>query len=334
MQAILTESFLRRSLINTQNSARASREELEDSLDYHSDILAKYGYTFDDFNFTVASMTKRKSNPLEPILNNVLEEIDKQAVVAEYRYECAVRFDTMSLSHYRDTLYSVDSLPQGSFNEYDSVVFVDTTFRKGIYSIEVSYQTMADYRYPTKALKYYFADTVGTKRDIRTMWLSRSSKPRVLSNQYTLSSDNMDSLVFYFTETIPNYVKRKDKDKLAKDTSSVIYFRITYTPTQEEARTRFFRSFYGDDFPIYKEWQPVKADDFEVKIRLPFEKDTVYPPITPEMLRLDSLRLDSLRLDSLRIDSLRIDSLRVDSLRLDSLRLDSLRLDSLKVDSL
>ncbi|MFI3287568.1 MAG: DUF4296 domain-containing protein [Rikenellaceae bacterium] len=316
MEAILTESFLRRSLINVENSSKNNRAELEDSLDYHSDILAKYGYTFDDFNYTVSSMAKRKSNPLEPILNNVLKEIDKQAIVAEYRYENTVRFDTTAMSYFRDTLVWKESLHRGSFQGLDSIIFADTLFQNGIYTISVNYQTMADYKYPTKSLRYYFADTTDTKPDTKTIWLSRSAKSRQVSNEYTLKDGPKDSLVIYFQEDVPTYVKNGEEKTLAKDTSQIIYLRVLYTPLLETARERYFRSFFGEDFAAYREYEKPK-EPFVVRVDAPYRQDTVFVKLSPKVL--ERMRLDSIRLDSLRTLSRSFFPLKPDSLMLNSL---------------
>ncbi len=327
LEAILTETLIRRSLINNTSGSGAKRGKGEDSVDYHSDILKKYGYTLADFKHTIETMAKRKSNPLDGILNNVLSKIDKQAAEAEYRYRVSYRFDTSALSYYRDTVYYSEDFVHGPLTQIDTICIADTLFERGEYTITVEYKTMSDYRYPTKSMRYYF-NTKNSVADKSTLWLSRTSSLRRVPAKVTIEGDAQDSLVMYFEEAIPSYVKNKKAEKLAPDTSYIKLVQVIYTPLLEDAKRRFLNSQYGD-FILDREFPEIE-EPYILEILAPYIADTIFAPIDSVQFRLDSIRLDSIRLDSLRIDSLRIDSLRIDSLRIDSLRIDSLAVDSLK----
>ncbi len=323
LEAILSETLIRRSILENENQTTRKGGMVTDSIDYHSDILARYGYTYEDFTHTIKAMARRKSNPLDGILENVSNKIEDMAAVAEYRYNIAKNFDKEALDFYRDTLLIIDTLNPGNLNKLDSIKICDTVLLAGDYEIKVRYKTMADYRYPTKSMHYYFADTVDVPTDKKTIWLSRSASFKEVTNDYKVESGTRDSLIIYFVETRPSYVKKEVADKLDKDTSYIDYVTVVYTPLVEEARERYFRRFYGEDYAPFREYELPELP-YTLVYDIPFEIDTIFPP-------LDSLTLDSLRLDSIRLDSIRFDSLRLDSLRLDSIRLDSIKLDTLNL---
>ncbi len=321
LQKILTESILRQSVISYNKKANNVRNQKVDSTDYHSDILAKYGYSLDDYNNTITELARRKSNPLAGILNDVAVGIEKLALVAERRYKAERRFDTLSLNYYRDTLLIDDSLYNAPLEDVTMVVLDSLT--RGEYTFNVFFLASINYLHAQHRMDIYFSDTSSNARSAeKNVWLSRSSEQRSITHTYTLEEGEYDSLVVKYRDVVSDYIKRRRVGQTYEaDTSYVCRLEIVYTPLLADARERYYKTLFGENFPTYVPYM-------QRGYLNPKGAFSLYVP------KIDTLKLDSLRLDSLRLDSLRLDSLRIDSLRLDSLRLDSLRLDSLKLDSL
>ncbi len=245
LQKIITESLIRQSVINGTNSYRRGSNQV-DTIDYHSEVLSKYGYTLEDFRYTIESMARRKSNPLDGILDAVSEDITRQALVAETRYKQAIEFEKAALNKYRDTIYRSDTILRKDFKDF-KLEFTDSLV-KGVYRISVTYKTMADYRYKQKALKYYFNDILINKPDVKTLWLSRSSGGRTVNVELKVTEKRRDSLVLWLEEVRSSHIKNRDLEKLGKDTAYIAKIEIVYTPEIEEAKQRYYASLMGDDY--------------------------------------------------------------------------------------
>ncbi len=254
LSQILTESLIRQSIISGSETSRRGGKTA-DTIDYHSAVLSKYGYDLEDFRYTIELMASRKSNPLDGILDKVSKDITLQAEVAETRYEQAKAFDAAALDKYRDTLYISDTIRQDDFEDF-RFALTDSLLR-GKIKLSITYKTMGDYRYKQKSIKYYLRDKWEKRPDIKTLWLSRSSGGRTTSIEMEINEPQIDSLVLSIEESRPSYIKKADIAKLSRDTSYISKIEITYTPFIEEARERYFRSFYGEDFTLNRPYLPI-----------------------------------------------------------------------------
>ncbi len=300
LERILAESLIQGSVIDNFVDKGKAAKAKNDSIDYHSELLKKYGYTLDDFSYTITAMTMRKSNPLEDILNNVLKSITELSVEAEFKYKVAKRYDSLALAMLRDTIFVSDSIYRGKLTDIDTLYLAGREFKVGTYSVCIDYNTMADYRYPQKALRYYFADSLhlgepedmaGRQGEMRTIWMSRSQAGRKVEMDYELTRKSRDSMVLYFTETKPTYVKQKVLDGLPKDTSFIKHIEVVYTPEIGYARSEYFKTIFGEDFLVYK-IQTMGDSLLNKSIRVPLAIDSTKLP--GYEIKKDSISVDSL----------------------------------------
>lgn len=266
LEAIITDALLINSVINSQSTEAQELGEGRDSTDYYIDILESHNYTLDDFRYTIAEMTARKSNPLEGILEKVVETINYQAEKVEYRYNAALKFDSIALAAYRDTIYHAEKKIRGSLNK--TRIEITDQLKRGDYVITLDYLSMSDYRFPQKSARWYFADTLSAKKPSSTIiWLTRSSEKTTLTNRFSLREPKSDSLVIYFTQSS---IAKRYRKEIGRDTSYISNVLITYTPPIEVARADYLNKFYGADFVLHRTYDTVDI----TKIKIP------YSPIT------------------------------------------------------
>lgn len=226
-----------------------------DSIDFYSPILNRYGYTIVDFRFTINKLATRKSNPLEGVMEHVVATIDKQAIVAQHRYDVSRRYDSLALNAYADTIYRKDTTIKGSLKKIRIAL---DTIRAGDYRLQMSYRSTSDYRLPQKSIRYYFTRT-GKKPSVEnSLWLSRSDKLREF-NEVISTVKDYDSLIIYFAEAQVNLSsdrgrnKSKVKAPKLKDTSFVENISIIYTPLLHDARSRYHNEIYGREVVFFSE---------------------------------------------------------------------------------
>lgn len=250
MQDIITELFITSSFITVKqpDPTMESKEVFSerDSIDYYTPVLRKYGYNFGDFRYTIESMNSRKSNPMEGILERVVMGIEQESAAAEYKYNLARRFDTLAIRAYTDTLFFSDTLLRGE-EALDFRIEIVQNLPPGDYVLQLEYQTMSNYSYPQKSVKYYFVDTSKNRRGaVRPLavWINRSAKPSSMTQKLIFNEKaDQDSLVLFFdqskvTKTIENY----------QDTSYITNILITYNPDVVKARLMYHYSLYGEDY--------------------------------------------------------------------------------------
>lgn len=259
MQSIITELLITSSLVSSTEAELKKEIRANDTIDFYKPILKKYGYTFEDFRFTVESMNSRKSNPMENILENVVIGIKEEARIAEYRYNLALKFDTAALAYLTDTLYINDTLIRG--NGKDFAIRIGKKLPVGDYNLQLDYQSMNDYNYPQKAVKYYFVNTLESnkKKTPLTIWLNRSPKPNTLNQNLNIKDKRtMDSLVIYFDEST---VRRKIDNY--NDTSYVTNILLTYIPELKKARKIYHYSLFGEDYIMNRSYINLTFDENE-----------------------------------------------------------------------
>lgn len=246
LQNIITDILLTEGV---RNSGMVIHSDVPlDSVDFYGPVLSKYGYTVSDFSYTINEMASRKSNPLEGVMVKVVATIDRQAAIAQYRYDVARRFDSLALKAYADTVYLMDSTIVGSVKKIR--IKIDSV-KAGDYRIAMSYQSMLDYRLPQKSIKYYFASKGEKKSLEQVIWLNRNDKMTKASEILSTPKDR-DSLIIFFSEApVTRYVDKSEAP--LKDTSVLKDLVVVHTPPVAEARTLYYNSILGGSFRVSTE---------------------------------------------------------------------------------
>ncbi|MEG1463545.1 MAG: hypothetical protein RSC11_01400 [Mucinivorans sp.] len=252
-QALLTTSFA------SPDFGVPSAGSSNDTIDFYTPILERYGYTLDDFRSTIYDMSTRKSNPLNNIFGQVTLGIDSMAAVAEYRYNVSLRYDTLALNFYADTVYLKDTTIRGSLSKF-KIKLLD--IRQGTYTLSFDYKNNNDYRAGTKAVGYRTGDRQAgtTIAPLVRTWIDRAKDTTRFVNRADIKAAH-DTLLYVFEEP---QLDKSLRGKV-KDSSFISNVKIVYTPELEKAREDYFRRNFKK-IQIYKIIQNEK-DSLSVRAR-------------------------------------------------------------------
>lgn len=259
MELIIKEALLTEAIKNRDDGVRKIMEK-EDSVDFQLAILTRMGYTMNDFRHTVRQMSTRKSNPLNAIMDRVVEQIDAMASVAEKRYGAAMRFDSLAVAAYTDTIYKSDTTVRGSVARLK--IKIDTTVLAGNYKLRFTYRSVDDYRAGSKSIHYTTGDTAKIKKNKEkgTLWTTRQTTESAFDGTFTLKAEH-DTLRFVFVD--PKL--EANFARTFKDSSYIKNIRVVYSPPVEKAREKFYRQYFGHDNSLFKHYA-TKKDSLPVRI--------------------------------------------------------------------
>lgn len=238
MEEILSEALLTNA-IASREAGYAEAGSIKDTVDFYTPILERYDYTLDDFRGTIREMATRKSNPLAEIFTRVNKNLDSLAAAAEYRYNVSLRYDSLALAYFADTLYFKDTTIRGSLAKWRVPI---SKPKKGGYRFAFVYRSTEDYRVGSKSVVFHTKK--GEMPDQR-FWIDRSTKDTAkFAGEFKLLQP-ADTLVVSFQEPV---VAKRDA-KLARDTSFVRRLILVHTPPIEQARRDYIlRLFQELDF--------------------------------------------------------------------------------------
>lgn len=136
VEDIIEQTALTSATINNIISIRDSVK----NMDYYSPILDKYGYTIEDFEYTIERMVARKSRVLKQVLENAKSNLEIKLEVAEYIYSMNRDFETRINALYIDTLYKLGSSYKLTKNSYlDSTILYFPLEGVGKYTLKIYY---------------------------------------------------------------------------------------------------------------------------------------------------------------------------------------------------
>ena len=172
MRSIMRDMLVSQSVLQVDKSALDGMRI--DSVEVQTAILGKYGYTMDDFRFTVREMSMRKSNPLANILSGVAADIKYSRVGAEGRYKEQLRIDSIAQARTSDTVFTSDTVLRGKLDGYRIAYTgpepADSSVPAGTYRIAFEYSTGSHARSYTKSVRAKRTERSG-KTTESTLWL-------------------------------------------------------------------------------------------------------------------------------------------------------------------
>ncbi len=250
MREIIRETLIGQSIVQLDRDERRFRPL--DSLDMYSEVLGQYGYTLEDFRFTVREMAMRKSNPLTNILGEVSADIKAISVVAEARYKHQLYLDSIAQQMTSDTVFRSDTVLQGRLDGYRFVYAQrsekgDSTVPQGLYRLSFRYSTGSHARSYTKSVR---SRRVARDGDVAesTFWLPVAKDTVPYMGEIRVAP-GVGQLTVSLSETF-----RKDQ---RPDTCYLTGIRLTYVLPVAQARAAWRERLTGfpSDLEKYYEKQ-------------------------------------------------------------------------------
>lgn len=237
MRSIMREALVSQAILQVDKSASGGIQL--DSLDLQTDILGKYGYTMEDFRFTIREMSMRKSNPLANILSGVASDIKLSRISAEGSYKEQLRSDSIAQARTADTVFRSDTVLRGKLDGYKFAYAGqtpgDSAVAPGTYKIEFDYSTGSHARSYTKSVRARRVTGAG-KATETTLWLPTAKDTAAYSGEISVGTD-VKLLEIALSETV--------RTDLPKDTSYLTGIRLVHILPVRQARALFLERLTG-----------------------------------------------------------------------------------------
>ena len=251
MRAIIRETLIGQSVIQQDRDERRFRPL--DSLDMYSEVLGQYGYTLEDFRFTVREMAMRKSNPLTNILGEVSADIKAVSVVAEARYKHQLHLDSIAQRMTSDTVFRSDTVLRGKLDGYKILYTgssADSVVPAGVYRLSFVYSTGPHARSYTKSVRSRRTSRNGDVAE-NTLWLP-VAKDTVPYEGEIRVAPGVEQLAVSFTETF--------RTGQQPDTCYLTGIRLTYVLPVAQARAAWRERLTGFPSDLEKYYEKKYLD--------------------------------------------------------------------------
>lgn len=249
MRSIMREALISQAILQVDNSGDTRLKPI-DSLDLHTDILKKYGYTLEDFRFTVREMSMRKSNPLANILSGVATDIKAFSSVAEARYKEQLKIDSTAQARTADTVFLSDTVLRGRFDGY-KIVYTgpaakDSAVAPGTYRLSFDYSTGSHARSYTKSVRTRRTGPSGSLSE-STLWIPVAKDTTRYEGEIKVGN-SVRQLDITLSETL--------RPDIPKDTCYLTAIRLVRILPVRQARDLFLSQLTGfpsDNLETYYE---------------------------------------------------------------------------------
>lgn len=229
LRSVMRDLLVSEAVLQTDRAGRSDRLPI-DSVDIHTVVLDRYGYTLADLRHTVREYSLRKSNPLANILSEVAEEIKVSRIAVERRYREVLRIDSIARARTADTVFRSDTVLRGKLDGlrfvYTEVVEGDSVVPAGTYRIGFDYSTGSHARSYTKSVRAKRIRQNGLTNE-STLWLPTARDTTAYEGEIVVAGD-VKAIEIFLAETL-----RKD---LVPDTCYLTGLRLVHVLPASRAR--------------------------------------------------------------------------------------------------
>lgn len=232
---IFRDAFLANAYLSTESITG-------DSLNVYQPIFARYGYSVEDVQYTVASFSRRKSARLGDVVNRAADLLEEQGSIYDQQVAVLDTINSVARRRFTRTLRS------------DTLLRVERLRDTGLIRIRIAEVRPGDY---TVAYDYRI-DTADRNRNVRAgVWFERADSSR--TDNYTLLMRRGTDERFSRTLTADTSARTlvvdiyRFRDKPRPPRIDVRDLRITYTPRTEAAVDSLYREqsdlrIFADEF--------------------------------------------------------------------------------------
>ena len=252
-------------LVNAYYTQFQSGKIKTDSVDIYGPVLEKYGYTVEDFRYSIERMTLKKSSRISELIDEATADIKKENDFFTYRQRMREKIDTLIGDYYQDTVYRrPDSTWVRNTRLKDSLT-ITIPVKKGNYTIQYNYLLEGrDREYLT--MEYDQKDSLGKSAGNSSRQFSRQDGANKMNVSF-VANFNARELEVLLVD-YPSHA-----EKLAVRIDSVL---ITHIPPLEEKRPRF-----------WKDLRDISDEEFTAYDFIPQDSSALYivPPLRPDTAR-------------------------------------------------
>ncbi len=188
-------------LINAYIDARSVNV---DSLNIYEPLLARYGYTSEDVQFTIGNFAKRKSARLSDVVEEAIAMIRSES---NFYLGRIATFDTVrriAADRFVDTAYTYEQIRVRRIAD-TALLRITLPAREGTYDISYSYFVDSTDHNNLRPSRFYLLDSAGGReRGLKTQRLRRTQRERVT---VTLNADSLVNLLVLDMNGYPKEVK-------------------------------------------------------------------------------------------------------------------------------
>lgn len=165
LREILTEIYISNAYVSMPNTS-VSRVAL-DSLDMYQPIFKKYGYTVEDFKYTIENFSRRKSSRLSDVVNDVINRLNSEYATYEARVAMLDSIDAMAYRMTERVVYT-DSLIRVRKIADTAKLRIMLPVEPGVYTVSYAYETDSLELNRNLRTNYIVFDTLGRRRQAAT----------------------------------------------------------------------------------------------------------------------------------------------------------------------
>lgn len=253
-------------IVNAYSEKQGARLDY-DSINIYEPIMNSYGYTSEDFVYTIGNFSRRKSSRVSFIVDQAIEKLDNISAELAFQVNILDKVDSAAFERTKKVVYADSLIEIRSRADVDSMEIVIAPVHEGRY--EVTYYTRIDSLDKNTGLnnRIFFRDS--RKTQLGTTYDHMRNHERKLYTTTLEKRPRAEELVIRFG----NYpVDAKTPIRLDIDSLTVVH----YLP-REEALRELLRTYI--DYTLIIEGRP-----FYEYYDLPADSGTLHilPPLAPE----------------------------------------------------
>lgn len=200
---------------------------LTDSLDIYTPVFQKYGYTIDDFKYTMENFARRKSMKLGDIVNEAVKKLEKERKIYEDRLTVIDSVNDKSQRFFAQKIDSINRITVRKISD-TSKLRLKLPCVEGVYNLSFRYTIdSTDTNYGLRSI-FCFVDSLDKRREVGSQWISSRTSRRIKTTAY-IDGGAKDLFVYLV----------RYGDKISTPSLTIDSVEIVHQPFVEDAVKRY-----------------------------------------------------------------------------------------------
>lgn len=216
LRQIYREVYLSNSYVNNIRPMYAAQI---DSVDIYSPILNKYGYSYEDFLYTMENFARRKSSKMSDIVTEVLAELESESAVYSHKLSVIDTIDARASRWFSYNVLEVDSIKATRVRDTANLRVYAPVEGDGTMQVKYYYKIDSIDRNKSFKTTIDIVQKDGEKRHGMTHWMSGRAHTSTAYNT-NIAVNRSDSLLEIL---FGNYPKNMTRPSMRIDSLTVKY---------------------------------------------------------------------------------------------------------------